>query len=98
MTFAPTCPKASPRATQSTVISRTKKRWSGRLRTAGALLLLLGAVGLGDALLSSQSPTSASDGRLGLAEGLGRATLLLAVGALAFFIGRAWSGSARPQS
>jgi hypothetical protein len=31
--------------------TRTQKRWSGRLRTAGALLLLTGAVGLVDKLL-----------------------------------------------
>lgn len=74
------------------MVSRTKRRWAGRLRTAGALLLLLGAVGLGDALFSSRSPGT---GQLGLAEGLARAALLLAMGGVAFFLGRAWSAHPR---
>jgi hypothetical protein len=58
--------------------SRSQKRWSGRLRTAGALLALLGAVGLADAVVSGFGawPVAAA----------------LVVGGLGLFaLGRRWS-------
>ncbi len=61
--------------------TRAQKRWSGRLRTAGALLLLAGAVALVDQLLPR-----APDPRVGL----GAAALFLPVGAVLFWLGRRW--------
>jgi hypothetical protein len=58
--------------------SRIQKRWSGRLRTAGALLALLGAVGIADAIISGFGawPVAAA---------------LIAVGLALFALGRRWS-------
>ena len=58
--------------------SRRQKRWSGRLRTAGALLALLGAVGLADAVVSGFGawPVAAA---------------LVACGLGLFALGRRWS-------
>jgi hypothetical protein len=58
--------------------SQRQKRWSGRLRTAGALLTLLGAVGLGDAATS----------------GFGSwplAAALVAGGLVLYVLGRRWT-------
>jgi hypothetical protein len=65
-----------------------QKRWSPRLRTAGALLLLAGAVALADRLLPrAPDPLGGAAGsRLFLVA----AALLLAVGALCFWLGRRW--------
>jgi hypothetical protein len=66
--------------------SRRQKRWSGRLRTAGALLLLGGVVALIDGLLPQ-----ANDPVLGgLPHRWAIAALFLGVGAVAFWLGRRW--------
>jgi hypothetical protein len=59
--------------------SRIQKRWSGRLRTAGAVLALLGAVGIADAIVS------------GFGAWQLVAAALLAVGLALFALGRRWS-------
>jgi hypothetical protein len=67
--------------------TRRQKRWSGRLRTAGALLCLIGAVGLLDRLLPGSRES------LGTLPGpvqLGIATAALALGALALTVGKRW--------
>jgi hypothetical protein len=65
--------------------SRTQKRWSGRLRTGGARLALVGAGASGDRLLPGSRewmlPTGAQ-----LAAG----ATTLAVGLVAFVVGRRW--------
>lgn len=73
--------------------TRRQKRWSGRLRTAGALLSMLGAVALADRLIDLASPTGTLD-----ALGDDRApwivgAVCLVVGGAAYFLGRAWRGS-----
>lgn len=66
--------------------SRQQKRWSGRLRTAGALLLLGGVVALLDGLLPQ-----ASDPVLGgLPYRWVIAGVFLGVGTIAFWLGRRW--------
>jgi hypothetical protein len=65
--------------------TRTQKRWSGRLRTAGALLLLAGAVGLVDKLL----PGGAQPEWPGWVQPAA-AALLVAVGGGLFFLGGRW--------
>lgn len=70
----------------SALPSRQQKRWSGRLRTAGALLLLGGVVALLDGLLPQ-----ASDPVLGgLPHRSVIAAVLLSAGAVAFWLGRRW--------
>jgi hypothetical protein len=65
--------------------SRARKRWSPRLRTAGALLLLAGAVGLADRVLAPSDPV------LGPSPAVTPLALaLLAVGAISFYVGRRW--------
>jgi hypothetical protein len=67
--------------------SRAQKRWSGRLRTAGALLLLVGTVGLVDRLLPRPSDA------LGTLPGTAQvvvAVALLALGGLLFVVGGRW--------
>lgn len=72
--------------------TRRQKRWSGRLRTTGALLGLLGAVALADYALGLASPTTASsvftDTRVNVAVGLAA----LAIGVTAYWLGRRWRG------
>jgi hypothetical protein len=64
-----------------------QKRWSGRLRTAGAVLLLAGAVGLVDRLLpGSAEPLGAWPAWAQPAA----AALLVAVGGLLFLVGKRW--------
>jgi hypothetical protein len=65
--------------------TRRQKRWSGRLRTAGALCLLAGAVGLVDGLLPH-----AADPVLGRAPLEAVALGLAMVGAISFGLGRRW--------
>jgi hypothetical protein len=66
--------------------SRAQKRWSGRLRTAGALLLLSSVVAFVDGLLPQ-----ASDPVLGsLPHRWVFVAVLLGVGAMAFWLGRRW--------
>jgi hypothetical protein len=65
--------------------SHTQKRWSARLRTAGALLLMAGAVGLGDGLLPGSR-----EGRLPAGAEAALALGLLALGALSFLVGKRW--------
>jgi hypothetical protein len=67
--------------------SRAQKRWSPRLRTAGALLLLIGAVALVDRLLpGANAPLGTLPPLAQLALGAGA----LAVGAALFLVGRRW--------
>jgi len=70
--------------------NRLQKRWSARLRTAGALLLLLGAVAIADYALGLASPSNSTavfaDARAPLAAGLAA----LAVGGPLFWLGRRW--------
>jgi hypothetical protein len=63
--------------------SRAQKRWSPRLRTAGALLLLIGAVAIGDRLLPGARDLPAA-----LQFSLGAAAL--ALGASLFLVGQRW--------
>jgi hypothetical protein len=71
--------------------SRLQKRWSGRLRTAGALLTLLGLVGLADRLvgLASPSPGLSPIGRQVVPLWAGIA--LLGLGVSLFVWGKRWS-------
>jgi len=66
--------------------TRRRKRWSGRLRTAGALLLLVGAVGAVDRLLPRAADPVLGPGPFGLAAAL----VLAAAGAALFWLGRRW--------
>jgi hypothetical protein len=63
--------------------TRAQKRWSPRLRMAGALLLLAGAVAVADRLLPGTRDLS-----LWVQVCVGAA--LAAVGAIFFFVGRKW--------
>lgn len=72
--------------------TRTQLRWSGRLRTGGAVVALLGGVALADAVFDLASPQRAAS-----VFGDTRAPLLLGVGAVAlgaalFWLGRRWRG------
>jgi len=71
---APTAPDPGSPSSHS----RREKRWSGRLRTAGALLLLLGAVGFIDTVVNRSG-------------GWPAALALAAAGAALFTLGRRWS-------
>lgn len=70
--------------------TRLQKRWSGRLRLAGALLLLLGAVALADSIVGLASPAShlSAVGRQETPIPLGIGLLLL--GGALFALGRKW--------
>ncbi|HZS38534.1 MAG TPA: hypothetical protein VFF06_16980 [Polyangia bacterium] len=67
--------------------SRAQKRWSPRLRTAGALLLLIGVVALVDRVLPG---ANASWGVLAPAVQISLGAGALAVGAALFLVGRRW--------
>ncbi|RMH41798.1 MAG: hypothetical protein D6689_10120 [Deltaproteobacteria bacterium] len=71
--------------------TRRQKRWSGRLRTAGALLGMLGAVALADHLLDLASPQRASSvfAHTGAPAALGIA--VTAAGVALYALGRRWS-------
>ncbi len=68
--------------------TRAQKRWSPRLRTAGALLLLIGTVALVDRLLPGAVGESfvTLPAWLQLVVGAGA----IAVGGASFLIGRRW--------
>jgi hypothetical protein len=66
--------------------TRRQKRWSSRLRTAGALLLLIGAVGLVDQLLPG-----AREGLWPARTQSAVALAVLALGLLLFTVGRRWT-------
>ena len=73
--------------------TRRQKRWSGRLRTAGALLAMLGAVAVADRLVNLASPTGTLD-----ALGDDRApwivgAVCLVVGGALYVVGRRWRGT-----
>jgi hypothetical protein len=73
------------------VPTRSQKRWSARLRTAGALLSLAGVVALGDRLLPAApdpvlGPPGGARSLVLVAAALG----LVAVGAALLWIGRRW--------
>jgi hypothetical protein len=67
--------------------TRTQKRWAGRLRTAGALLLLCGTVGLVDRLLPGGRAAEES-----LPPWLvpTAAAILIAIGGGLFHLGGRW--------
>jgi hypothetical protein len=67
--------------------TRPQKRWSGRLRTAGALLVLLGTVALVDRVLPGSSN---SVGMLPPVAQLALGGAALAVGVTLFALGRKW--------
>ncbi len=70
--------------------TRRQLRWSGRLRTGGALVALLGGVALVDAVVGLASPSSplSAVGRAStpIPVGIG----LLLVGAALYALGRKW--------
>jgi hypothetical protein len=68
--------------------TRAQKRWSARLRTAGALLLLAGAVALADRLLPRAADPLLGHERSPLL--VAAAIVLLLAGAVLFTIGRRW--------
>jgi hypothetical protein len=67
--------------------TRLQKRWSARLRTAGALLLLVGTVAGIDRLLPGATQ---SYGTLPAWTQLGIAGAALTVGGVCFWLGRRW--------
>jgi hypothetical protein len=67
--------------------TRAQKRWSPRLRTAGALLLLFGVVGLVDRLLPRGAD---SVDVLPAAAQLAAAAGALVAGGALFALGRLW--------
>jgi hypothetical protein len=73
--------------------TRLQKRWSGRLRTLGALLVLLGLVGLADRLVGLTAPSTGLSpvGRQVVPMWAVLAVLALGVGS--FALGKRWSGS-----
>lgn len=70
--------------------TRQQKRWSSRLRTGGALLLLLGVVAIADYFLGLASPKTASSIFNDTRAQLGVGAVALPVGAIAFWLGRRW--------
>ena len=71
--------------------TRTQKRWAGRLRTGGALVLLLAAVGTVDHLVGLAAPSRRPDA-LGGGDAVPVWVIVAcaAVGAAAFALGRKW--------
>ena len=70
--------------------TRRQLRWSGRLRTAGALLALLGGVALADAIVGLAAPSSplSAVGRASTPIPVGIGLLLL--GGALYALGRKW--------
>jgi hypothetical protein len=68
--------------------TRAQKRWAGRLRTAGALLMLIGTVALVDRLLPGGAPESIVTLPATVQLAVGAAAL--AAGAVSFAFGRRW--------
>jgi hypothetical protein len=66
--------------------TRAQKRWGPRLRTAGALLLLLGVVALVDRALPGSSGTFALPAGAQVALGAGA----VSIGLVLFVVGRRW--------
>jgi len=67
--------------------SRLQKRWSARLRTFGALLLLFGAIALLDRLLpGGKDPLGTLPGAWQVAVGAAAGV----IGATLFVLGRRW--------
>ncbi|HEY7955850.1 MAG TPA: hypothetical protein VII38_11190 [Polyangia bacterium] len=67
--------------------SRAQKRWSSRLRTAGALLLLVGVVALVDLALPGRAGPLVT---VPAVSQLAIAAAILAVGGALFVLGRRW--------
>lgn len=67
--------------------SRLQKRWSSRLRTAGALLLLVGTVALVDLVLPGRAGPLVT---MPMGTQLAIAAAVLAVGGTLFTVGRRW--------
>jgi hypothetical protein len=68
-------------------LSRTQKRWSPRLRTAGALLLLAGAVAIVDLILPRRPDPLQS---ISPGVQIVVAVTLVTVGLALFLVGRRW--------
>lgn len=68
--------------------TRAQKRWAGRLRTAGALLMLIGTVALVDRLLPGGSAESIVTLPGGVQLAIG--TAAVGIGAACFALGRRW--------
>src|SRR5688572_25325138 len=70
--------------------TRRQLRWSGRLRTTGALVALLGGVALADSLIGLAAPSSplSAVGRASTPIPLGIGLLLL--GGALYALGRKW--------
>jgi hypothetical protein len=71
--------------------TRLQKRWSGRLRTLGALVSLFGGVGLADRLLGLASPSQGLSPIGRQVVPLWAALGLIAVGLGLYLWGRRWS-------
>lgn len=71
--------------------TRTQKRWAGRLRTGGALVLLLAAVGTADRIVGLAAPSRRPDA-LGGGEVVPVWVIVVCavLGAAAFALGRRW--------
>ena len=70
--------------------TRLQKRWSGRLRTAGALLSLLGAVALADYALGLGAPRSTLVSSETRTAALVAGIALVAIGIASYGLGRRW--------
>lgn len=70
--------------------TRLQKRWSGRLRTSGALLLLMAAVALADRLFDLGSPASPWSPLDRVRAPMIVVGVLLVLGATLFALGKKW--------
>ncbi len=71
--------------------TRTQKRWSGRFRTAGALLSLIGAVAIADTLVGLASPQSSTSVFANETVPLAVGIVSGGLGGYLYYLGRRWS-------